>query len=106
MNQVVFMSYFLNSLSMRGTPTSPANIPLVISFGESSPPYDPSLRRSVSRCGGAPKRWRGSPAADGVDVHADRAEGPLGSLGWSSSGRHGFERAERGQETPITIDDN
>lgn len=48
MNHVVLMLYFLNSLSMRGTPTSPANIPLVISLGESSPPYDPSLRGSVN----------------------------------------------------------
>ena len=38
MNQVVLRSYFSKSLSNRGVPTSPENMPLEMSSGESSPP--------------------------------------------------------------------
>ena len=37
-NQVVFMSYLSKRLRSRGVPTSPANMPLEMSSGESSPP--------------------------------------------------------------------
>lgn len=37
-NHVVFIPYFANSFNSLGEPTSPANMPRVISLGESSPP--------------------------------------------------------------------
>ena len=49
MNHVVFIPSLSNSLSSRGVPTSPANIPLEISSGESSPPYDPSQPATASK---------------------------------------------------------
>src|SRR5918999_1706453 len=42
MNHEVLSLYLSNSLSKRGTPTSPAKSPREISSGESSPPYEPS----------------------------------------------------------------
>src|SRR5437763_15218176 len=48
MNHVVFRLYLSNSLSRRGVPTSPANIPREMSSGESSPPYEPSHRATAS----------------------------------------------------------
>lgn len=42
-NHVVLMPYLSNNLSRRGLPTSPANMPRLMSPGESSPPYEPSL---------------------------------------------------------------
>ena len=41
MKKDVFMSYFLNSLSSRGTPTSVAKMPRWMSEGLSPPPYEP-----------------------------------------------------------------
>src|SRR5215211_6798446 len=48
MNQVVLRSYLSKSLSRRGVPTSPENIPLEMSSGESSPPYEPSQPATAS----------------------------------------------------------
>ena len=42
------MSYLANSLTRRGTPTSPANSPREMSSGESSPPYEPSQPATAS----------------------------------------------------------
>src|SRR5947207_8289485 len=42
MNQLAGMSCFWKRPSNLGVPISPANIPLWMSDGESSPPYDPS----------------------------------------------------------------
>jgi hypothetical protein len=47
-NQVVFMSYLSKRFSSRGVPTSPANMPLDMSSGESSPPYEPSHPATAS----------------------------------------------------------
>src|SRR5918999_3285441 len=48
MNHVVRRSYLSKSLSNLGVPTSPENMPLEMSSGESSPPYDPSQPATAS----------------------------------------------------------
>ena len=57
MNHDVGIPSLSNSLTMRGTPTSPANSPREISQGESCPPYDPSRPPHPHR----PRKHRGSP---------------------------------------------
>src|SRR5215210_7921711 len=48
MNQVVLRSYLSKSWSNLGVPTSPENMPLEMSSGESSPPYEPSQPATAS----------------------------------------------------------
>src|SRR6185437_2668013 len=48
MNQVVRRPCRRNSSSSRGVPTSPANRPRLMSFGEFSPPYEPSQPPTAS----------------------------------------------------------
>src|SRR5881296_3943041 len=47
-NHVVLMPKRSNSLTSRGVPTSPENMPREMSSGESSPPYDPSQPATAS----------------------------------------------------------
>ena len=48
MNQVVLIPQRSNSCSRRGEPTSPANMPRLMSHGLSSPPYEPSQPATAS----------------------------------------------------------